>query len=207
MKGEIFGPLSAQYREYAGLIYESGDHLLNLVSDLLDIAKIEAGKFVLSFQPVELLEAMDYCARLVRRRANEKGVTLAIDAPVSPVTFFADQRGFRQILINLISNAIKFTRKGGSVKVTASVVGNQLRVMVSDSGIGMSESLLARIGQPFEQASNDPTCAREGTGLGLSLVRAIVAQHGGTLEIQSREHVGTTVTLYLPLSQEVRAAA
>ena len=205
MKGQVFGPLSAQYREYASLIHESGDHLLNLVSDLLDIAKIEAGKFVLSFQPVELLEAMDYCARLVRRRAQEKGVTLCVEAPPLPVMFFADPRGLRQILINLMSNAIKFTREGGRVVVAATVVGEQLKIVISDSGIGMSESLLSRVGQPFEQASNVPTYAREGTGLGLSLVRAIVAQHGGTLEIQSRENVGTTVTVSLPLAQETGA--
>ncbi|HWY63352.1 MAG TPA: HAMP domain-containing sensor histidine kinase [Rhizomicrobium sp.] len=207
MKGEIFGPLSAHYREYAGLIHESGDHLLNLVSDLLDIAKIEAGKFIVSSQPVELQEAVEYCTRLVRRRAQEKGIVLSVDAPSAPLTFSADPRGFRQILINLLSNAIKFTRKGGRVGIAASVVGDRLRIVVSDSGIGMSESLLSRVGQPFEQASNDPSLAREGTGLGLSLVRAIVAQHGGTLEIQSHENVGTTVTVSLPLAQESRVAA
>jgi signal transduction histidine kinase len=207
MRSEIFGPLAAQYREYAGLIYESGDHLLNLVSDLLDIAKIEAGKFTLSFKPVELLEVVDYCASLVNRRANEKGVILSVDAPAAPVNFSADPRGLRQILINLLSNAIKFTRKGGRVAITAGICGDSVRIVVSDTGIGMSQSLLARIGQPFEQASNDPSHAREGTGLGLFLVRAIVAQHGGLLDIQSRETVGTTVTVTLPLSQQVRAAA
>jgi signal transduction histidine kinase len=207
MKNELFGPLAAQYREYAGLIYESGDHLLNLVSDLLDIAKIEAGKFTLSFKPVELLEVVDYCAGLVKRRANEKGVLLSVDAPSAPVSFSADPRGLRQILTNLLSNAIKFTRKGGRVGIAASITGGSVRIVVSDSGIGMSESLLARIGQPFEQASNDPSHAREGTGLGLFLVRAIVARHGGLLDIRSRENVGTTVTVTLPLSQLARAAA
>jgi signal transduction histidine kinase len=207
MKNEIFGPLSAQYREYAGLIHESGDHLLNLVSDVLDIAKIEAGKFVVSFEPVQLQEAVDYCLRLVRRRAQEKGVALSLDMPEAPLTFSADSRGFRQVLINLLSNAVKFTRKGGQIWVAAHVEGGQLKITVRDSGIGMPESLLARIGQPFEQASNDPSYAREGTGLGLSLVRAIVTQHGGTLDIQSRENSGTVVTVFLPLAQETRAAA
>jgi signal transduction histidine kinase len=207
MKSHIFGPLTAQYTEYAALIHESGEHLLNLVSDLLDIAKIEAGKFTLSFQTVELVEAMEYCASLVKRRAQERGVILTVRAPSSKLAFSADPRGFRQILINLLSNAIKFTRKGGRVDIAAVVDDGLVRIVVSDSGIGMSESLLARVGQPFEQASNDPAHAREGTGLGLSLVRAIVAQHGGSFAIQSQEGVGTTVTVILPLSQEARAAA
>ena len=207
MKNEIFGPLAAQYREYASLIYESGDHLLNLVSDLLDIAKIEAGRFVLSFQPVELVEVVDYCASLVKRRANEKGVLLAVEVPPAPVSFSADARGLRQILINLLSNAIKFTPKDGRVEMSAFAEGESVRIVVKDSGIGMSESLLSRIGRPFEQASNDPAHAREGTGLGLSLVRAIVGHHGGTLDIQSRENAGTTVTVVLPRSQAARAAA
>jgi cell cycle sensor histidine kinase DivJ len=207
MKNEIFGPLAAQYREYAGLIHESGDHLLNLVSDLLDIAKIEAGKFVVAFEAVELAEALDYCTRMLKRRALEKGIALVVDTPPDPVTFSADPRGFRQIVINLLSNAVKFTRRGGRVGLVASIQAGELKIVVSDSGIGMSESLLARIGRPFEQASNDPSHAREGTGLGLSLVHAIVMQHGGTLAIQSREHVGTTVTVCLPLVREARAAA
>jgi cell cycle sensor histidine kinase DivJ len=144
---------------------------------------------------------------MLRRRALEKGVTLHMDVPPGPVLFSADPRGFRQIVINLLSNAVKFTRKGGRVGLSASVVGGELRIVVSDSGIGMSESLLARVGRPFEQASNDPSRAREGTGLGLSLVRAIVAQHGGSFAIQSREHVGTTVTICLPVAREARAAA
>ena len=207
MKGQIFGPIAAQYAEYAGLIHESGEHLLNLVSDLLDIAKIEAGKFTLSFQPVELVEAMEYCVSLIKRRAQERGVILTLKAPASKLTFSADPRGFRQIIINLLSNAIKFTRKGGRVDIAGHVDHGALKIVVSDTGIGMSESLLARIGQPFEQASNDPAYAREGTGLGLSLVRAIVAQHGGSFEVQSSEGVGTTVTVILPLSQQARAAA
>jgi signal transduction histidine kinase len=207
MKSEIFGPLCAQYREYAALIHESGDHLLNLVSDILDLAKIEAGKFVVSREPVELGEALDYCVRLVSRRAQEKDIALSLEVPDAPLMFFADARGFRQVLINLLSNAIKFTRKGGQVGLAASVEGERLKIVVRDSGIGMSESLLARIGKPFEQASNNPSHAREGTGLGLSLVRAIIVQHGGTLDIASRENVGTTVTVFLPLAQEDRAAA
>ena len=207
IKNQMFGPLHARYAEYAGIINESGNHLLNLVSDILDIAKIEAGKFVLDFQDVDLQEAMNYCLSLVKTRADESGITLAVKLPSGPLVFSADQRAFRQILLNLLSNAVKFTRAGGQVTVRADVVGDNLRLCVSDTGIGMSQSLLARVGRPFEQAVSDPVHAREGTGLGLSLVRSMVQQHGGNLHIESREGEGTTVSLELPLFQAARQAA
>jgi signal transduction histidine kinase len=127
--------------------------------------------------------------------------------PAQGLTFSADQRAFRQILLNLLSNAVKFSRPGGEVEVTARITTEKLIVTVRDHGIGMPESLLARVGQPFEQALNDPTHAREGTGLGLSLVRALVNQHGGTLGIESREGVGTAVTCELPLNLAAGNAA
>src|ERR1019366_8623977 len=106
---------------------------------------------------------------------------------------------FRQILLNLISNAVKFTRDGGQVSITAEAIDSHLRIAVRDNGIGIPASALSRIGQAFEQASNDPMRAREGTGLGLALVRALVGKHGGALHIDSKENVGTPVTIELPL--------
>ena len=201
LQNQIYGPLQKQYRDYATIIHESGHHLLNLVSDILDIAKIEAGKFVLDFQDVDLTESVAYCIRLVKKRADELGVRLVTLLPAQGLTFSADQRAFRQILINLLSNAIKFSRPGDEVEVSARISGGRLALTVRDHGIGMSQSLLARVGQPFEQAINDPVHAREGTGLGLSLVRSLVVQHGGVLHIESQEGIGTTVTCELPLSQ------
>ena len=201
IQNQIYGPLQKQYRDYAVIIHESGHHLLNLVSDILDIAKIEAGKFVLDIRDVDLTESVAYCIRLVKNRADERRIRLVTMLPAQGLVFSADQRAFRQILLNLLSNAIKFSRPGDEVEVTARVTGNSLMVTVRDHGIGMPESLLARIGQPFEQAVNDPVHAREGTGLGLSLVRALIQQHGGTLGIESREGVGTAVTCGLPLSR------
>jgi signal transduction histidine kinase len=121
--------------------------------------------------------------------------------PAQGLTFWADQRAFRQILINLLSNAVKFSRLGGEVEISARVAGQRLCLTVRDHGIGMPQSVLARIGRPFEQAINDPAHAREGTGLGLSLVRSLVAQHGGTLNIESEEGSGTVVMCELPLTQ------
>jgi signal transduction histidine kinase len=201
LQNQMFGPLQKQYRDYAVIIHESGHHLLNLVSDILDIAKIEAGRFVLDFQDVDLTESVAYCIRLVKKRADELGIRLVTLLPAQGLTFSADQRAFRQILLNLLSNAIKFSRPGDEVEVSARITGGRLALAVKDHGIGMSESLLARIGQPFEQAINDPAHAREGTGLGLSLVRSLVVQHGGVLHIESQEGIGTTVTCELPLAQ------
>ena len=206
MQNQMFGPLQKQYRDYATIIHESGHHLLNLVSDILDIAKIEAGKFVLDFQDIDLTESVAYCVRLVKKRADEQGISLVTLLPAQGLTFSADQRAFRQILLNLLSNAIKFSRPGDEVKITARISADRLTLTVQDHGIGMSESLLARVGRPFEQAINDPVHAREGTGLGLSLVRSLVAQHGGALRIESLEGMGTTVICELPLTQMAAAA-
>jgi signal transduction histidine kinase len=207
LQNQMFGPLQKQYHDYAIIIHESGNHLLNLVSDLLDIAKIEAGKFVLNFQLIDLEESVAYCTRLVKNRADERNVRVVALLPAQGLTFCADQRGFRQILLNLLSNAVKFSRPGSEVEIAARITGERLSLKVRDQGIGMSETLLSRVGRPFEQAINDPVHAREGTGLGLSLVRSLILQHGGTLKIESSEGVGTTVICELPLRQKLADAA
>jgi cell cycle sensor histidine kinase DivJ len=207
MQLKIFGPLSGRYEEYASLINESGHHLLNLVSDILDLAKIEAGKFTLDPQAVDLGEPVDYCIQLTKRRADGRGIHLTTNLPNDSLTFIADSRACKQILLNLLSNAVKFSREGGEVSVAAIVIDNHMKITVRDNGIGMSASALARIGQALERSSNDPMLAREGTGLGLALVRALVRQHGGSLHIDSEENVGTAVTVELPLSQNTRVAA
>src|ERR1019366_9079757 len=148
MQNQMFGPVQKQYREYAAIIHESGNHLLNLVSDILDIAKIEAGKFVLDFQDIDLTESVAYCVRLLKKRADEHGIRLVTLLPAQGLTFTADQRAFRQILLNLLSNAIKFSRSGDEVEVSARNTSDRLVLAVRDHGIGMSEDLLARIGRP-----------------------------------------------------------
>ena len=206
LQNQMFGPLQKQYRDYATIINESGNHLLNLVSDILDIAKIEAGKFVLDFQGIDLGDSVAYCVRLVKKRADERKIKLVTLLPAQGLTFMADQRAFRQIMLNLLTNAIKFSRPGDEVEVSARFTSERLAITVRDHGIGMSESLLARVGRPFEQATNDPVHAREGTGLGLSLVHSLVTQHGGIINIESREGAGTAVTFELPRSQQASKA-
>jgi signal transduction histidine kinase len=207
MRHRILGALPKIYEEYAGLIHESGHHLLNLVSDILDLAKIEAGKFELDTHQVDLQETVEYSLNMTRGRAQDKGISLLKSLPEGPLLLTADPRACKQILLNLLSNAVKFTRTGGQVEVIALVSSHHMSLTVRDDGIGIPNKLLSRIGIAFEQASNDPMLAREGTGLGLALVKALVDQHGGNLRIESQENAGTSVTVVLPLEQPVRAAA
>jgi signal transduction histidine kinase len=207
MQHKLFGPLAGRYEEYASLINESGRHLLGLVSDVLDLAKIEAGKLSINPEPVDLGEALHYCIQLVRRRADERGITLTTDLPGVPLMLVADARACKQIFLNLLSNAVKFSRESGQVNVTAVKARDSMRITVRDNGIGIPASALSRIGHAFERASNDPLHAHEGTGLGLALVRALVGQHGGSMLIDSKEGEGTSVTIELPLSQNGRIAA
>jgi signal transduction histidine kinase len=207
MQHQIYGALPGRYVEYAALINEAGIHLLNLVSDILDLAKIEAGKFELDPREIDLHETVDGCLKLTQRRAEEKGIRLVKTLPDSPLTLTADPRSCKQILLNLLSNAVKFTREGGQVEVAAAARNGRMRISVRDNGIGIPADVLSRIGSAFEQASNDPMLAREGTGLGLALVKALVRHHGGQLSIESGENNGTCVTVELPLVQPGRVAA
>ena len=207
MLHKAYGPLSVRYEEYARLIHESGSHLLSLVSDILDLAKIEAGRFQPDFRDFDLKACIEECLPLVRRRAQENNVALSASLPDEPVIVTADARACKQILLNLLSNAVKFSRNDSEVRVTLSGLGDHVQLSVSDEGIGIPADVLERIGQPFEQASNNPMLAREGTGLGLSVVRALVREHGGDMKVESREQVGTTITITLPRHQQQREAA
>ena len=207
MQHQIYGALPGRYVEYVALINEAGIHLLNLVSDILDLAKIEAGKFELDPREINLRETVERCLKLTQRRAEEKKIKLVTTLPDGPLMLTADFRSCQQILLNLLSNAVKFTREGGEVEVSVFVEDAHMAVSVRDNGIGIPAQALSRIGGAFEQASNDPMLAREGTGLGLALVKALVGQHGGTFGIESKENSGTCVTVDLPLVQPDRAAA
>jgi len=207
MRARLFGPLPDRYEEYAGLIHESGQHLLSLISDILDMSKIEAGKFVLDPQPVNLSDTVAYCIDVTRRRAEENRITVTASMPEGLPMLIADPRSVKQIVLNLLSNAVKFTLREGQVSLSAEDVGGHLRLTVRDNGIGIPRKTLARLGGAFEQADNDPMRAREGTGLGLALVKALVERHGGTVVIESCESVGTTVTVEIPFRYGQRVAA
>ncbi len=197
---EMFGPMgSERYTEYAKLINESGALLLDLINDLLDMSKIEAGKFELHYEDVMVGETIAGSVRLVSSRADEKGIEISTGVEPEALRMRADQRALKQILLNLLSNAVKFTNTGGKIAVRAAVAGSKLQLSVRDTGIGIPADVLPRLARPFEQASNDPARAHGGSGLGLALVKSLTQLHGGEFAIQSKEGQGTEVTVTLPL--------
>ncbi len=200
MRHELMGPIGTpKYREYAELIRTSGSHLVDLISDLLDMSKIEAGKFTIERKLIELKPVADECVAMVKVAADEAGVELVCD--VAPgLSLMADRRALKQCLINLLSNAIKFTLTEGKVTLKARKVGTDMMLSVSDTGVGIPEKDLARIGKPFEQVEGEMQRTHKGTGLGLSLVKALAEMHGGAMMIESALGDGTTVTLKLPLA-------
>jgi PAS domain S-box-containing protein len=207
MRDEIYGKLGDErYREYTGLIYDSGMHLLDLISDILDMAKIEAGKAELNFEPVDLAGTIEDCARLLADRARNGGVELIIEVPVTGISLVADNRAVKQIVLNLLSNAVKFTPRGGHVWATARSDGHRVILCVRDDGIGIPEEALPRLGRAFEQVTTDSHVAKTGTGLGLALVRALAQKHGGGMSIESVEGEGTAVTVELSQDPTVFAA-
>jgi two-component system cell cycle sensor histidine kinase PleC len=174
---------------------------------MLARAKIEAGKMELNVETVDLAGTIADAMRMLSKRAEDGGVALAVaDAGAMPA-LMADRRAVKQVVLNLLSNAIKFTPQGGTVTVSAGSEGAMAFLRVSDTGIGIPQSEIGRLGKPFEQVCDDPMLAKKGTGLGLALVSALVERHGGTLQIESAEGVGTDVTVTFALNSARRAAA
>ena len=196
---EIFGPVgSPRYKEYARHIHESGGHLLDLINSVLDMSKIEAGKFELHEELFDLGEVASSAIRFVSPAAERGGVTLKLAVTPAAQKAFADKRAVKQMLINLIANGVKFTPRGGDVRVAARAAGTGLEIAVADSGAGIAKADLERLGRPFEQVEGAHTRTREGTGLGLALVKSLAAMHGGEMQLASVLGEGTTVTLRLP---------
>ena len=200
MTSDIGGQLSPTHREYAGLIHQSGKHLLEVVRMLLDMSRIEAGKFELQAEPFLVDALVEPCFSMVEAMARERSVQLHVEIAKGLPMLVADERACRQILLNLMSNAIKFSHPNGSVLVSVKRQGQNLNISVSDRGIGMAPESLERIGEPFFQAQDGLTRGYEGTGLGLSIVKGLVDLHNGTLRAMSEIGAGTTVTVLLPIN-------
>ena len=197
---EIFGTLGdSRYREYAADIHESGGHLLTLISDILDLSKIEAGKFDLVEQKVAVRELIDTAVRIVGGRAVSAGLSLRTEVEDDLPPMRADLRALKQILINLLSNAVKFSHQGDTVLISAGLQADgRLRLAVRDTGIGIPNAALDRVMAPFEQVDSSLVRRRQGTGLGLPIVGALVELHGGDFQLESVVGVGTTAYVMLP---------
>lgn len=208
LERELFGKLGEErYRDYARLIHESGEHLLGVVNGILDMSKIEAGKFSIVREPFCVGDLVKSCCDVLRHTAETKGLTLTTRVADSLPELAADKRACKQMLLNVISNAIKFTEKGGWVRVAASVEGENMVFAVTDNGIGIAEKDLPRLGDPFVQAASSYDRSYEGAGLGLSVVRGLAQLHGGSLGLESTLGKGTTVRIVLPLEVEAESPA
>jgi len=214
MESGMFGPLGAEkYIEYSRDIRESGEYLLDVINDILDMSKIEAGGIRLSPEAVELDALLADCIRVVSTRASEK--RLAIEAEVEPgIRVNADRRALKQIALNLLSNAVKFTPDGGAVAVQGRLRGGAVIIGIQDNGIGIPRQALQRLGRPFEQVESQLTKRHQGSGLGLAIAKSLVELHGGAMRIRSRLGRGTLVMVRLPADaaaamprQRIEAAA
>jgi cell cycle sensor histidine kinase DivJ len=191
---------AARRKEYAQLINDSGQHLLSVVNGILDMSKMESGNFEIAPEPFAPRAALINCCNLLALKARENGIDLATDAPFDLPVITGDPRAFKQIVINLVSNAVKFTERGGKVTVAANVEGPRFVLRVSDNGVGIAPDDLKRIGDPFFQAGKTYQRRHEGTGLGLSIVKSLVGLHGGDMSLHSKIGEGTVVTVALPLT-------
>jgi two-component system cell cycle sensor histidine kinase PleC len=200
MAREMLGPIGDRYKEYSHDILASGQHLLALINDILDMAKIEAGKLSLHLEPVDLSAVADDAARLMRNRLEAGGLTLIMEMGELP-TVEADMRAVKQVLLNLLSNAVKFTPRGGKIKISARAHKDRVRVSVMDTGIGIAKEDIERLARPFEQVESQHSKTQQGTGLGLALSKSLVEMHEGKLEMASEPGRGTTVSFTLPFEQ------
>lgn len=206
MEREMLGPMPVSYRDYAKNIVESGRQLLGVVNDVLDMSQIENGKYVLVQSEIDIGETLTGIFRLVQGRAAQTGLYLQARVPKDLPRLKADPKAFKQIIINLVSNALKFTKAGGHVYVLPTLTPDgELSIRIVDTGIGIKESDLARIMLPFERLGEAMTRTQPGAGLGLTLVNALMNLHGGKLQLQSKVGVGTVATVTFPPWRLIKA--
>jgi len=196
---ELAGKLSAQYRDYAGIIKDSGQHLLVIINDILDVAKIEAGRMVLHEEIIDVAAIIAEAVRCMSDQACRAGVTMKTILPAALPHLLADPGKIRQILLNLLSNAIKFTRQDGTVTIAARIsAAGKFVLAVTDTGVGIPENELESVMEAFVQSGNALTRTQHGSGLGLPLCKALTEMHQGCLLLESEVGKGTSVTVSLP---------
>jgi two-component system cell cycle sensor histidine kinase PleC len=201
MESGMFGPLgSDKYREYCRDIHQSGQYLLEVINDILDMSKIEAGRIRLDAEQIELEPFLNDAMRVVSGRANDKRLKLTARIGRG-IRLTADHRLLKQIMLNLLSNAVKFTPEGGRVTIRARATSGWVSVSIADTGIGIPEDALARLGRPFEQVESQLTKSHQGSGLGLAIAKSLTELHHGAMRIRSTPEIGTMVLLRLPISR------
>lgn len=199
MQRQLLGPIGTEkYLDYVGGIRESGEHLLDLISDILDMSKIEAGKYELDIGDLNVAKVVRLSVHMMEGKASDVGVKVALDLKDEDIHLNGDRRAILQIMLNLLSNAVKFTREGGNIEVTCTKSDTEILVSVSDTGIGIPADKIDDITNPFEQAASHETRNHEGSGLGLAITKELVELHNGTLRIESVVDEGTRVEFTLP---------
>lgn len=207
MKSEVLGPIENEnYRDYAKDIHASGEHLLNLINEILDLSRIEAGRYKLSEEPVNLPHIAEECRHLIQLKARNKDIDIAIDAEPELPRLWADARAVRQVVLNLLSNAVKFTQRGGEIVIRVGwTSGGGQYVSVADNGPGIPEDEIPIVLSAFGQGSIAIKAAEDGTGLGLPIVQALMHTHDGKFELTSKLREGTTATAIFPRSRVMEA--
>ncbi|PJB71293.1 MAG: PAS domain-containing sensor histidine kinase [Alphaproteobacteria bacterium CG_4_9_14_3_um_filter_47_13] len=199
MQRQLLGPIGTEkYLDYIGGIRESGEHLLDLISDILDMSKIEAGKYELDLEELNAAKVIRLAVHMMEGRAQEAKIKISIDIENEATQLICDRRAFMQILLNLMSNAVKFTNPEGDVRIKCNGLDDYVVIKVHDTGIGIPANMIVCITNPFEQAANHYTREHEGTGLGLAITKELIELHGGSLHIDSIVGKGTCVTIKLP---------
>ena len=206
MHSELLGPMQNEnYKGYAGNIHESGRHLLQLINDILDLSRIEADRYELREEPVRLTDVVEDCVRLLHLRAESKGLHVSLEFEKGLRQLWADERAIRQICLNLITNALKFTPRGGSITLTVGSTADAGQTfVVKDTGPGIPKDEIPKVMQAFGQGSLAHQTAEGGTGLGLPIVQNLVTLHGGTFELRSELRKGTEAIVILPPSRVLR---
>jgi signal transduction histidine kinase len=189
-----------KYEEYAGSIYTSGQHLLSLISEILDLSKIEAGSYVLDVETFDLREVLSGVLTIISPAAHKAGVQLHKRVPDTPVRISADDRAIRQIALNLLANAVKFTPPGGHITAELDAEDGMVTLSVTDTGIGIAKEHLQAVFELFRQVDSSASRRHEGTGLGLAITKRLVELHGGAISLESEIGIGTRVRVRLPVS-------
>ncbi|MFL4992616.1 MAG: ATP-binding protein [Microvirga sp.] len=206
MQSGIFGSLgSDKYEEYCTDIRSSGEYLLSVINDILDMSRIEAGRTSLTKQPIEVHASIQRALKLVGEQTKAKNLSVTVDVNPEDILVPADERALHQILVNLLQNATKFTSDGGCITVRTRQAGNAVNIYVEDNGIGIPDHALHKLGQPFEQVETEFSKSYKGSGLGLAIARSLAELHGGSLRIRSQEGLGTIVLVHLPLTEATNA--